>query len=98
MQGWRICKTGWTIIRNRWGRSASMLSISCPVSIAGPWTPISRRWRRLCAKRTNPSFMRIGYEFDGEWNAYEPEAYVAAWRRIVEIFRGKKGGEESRRA
>ena len=39
--------------------------------------------------------MRIGYEFDGEWNAYEPEAYVVAWRRIVDIFRGKRVGEES---
>jgi len=39
--------------------------------------------------------MRIGYEFDGEWNAYEPEAYVTAWRRIVDIFRGEKVGEQS---
>jgi beta-mannanase len=28
--------------------------------------------------------LRIGYEFDGEWNRYDPEPYVAAWRRIVE--------------
>jgi Glycosyl hydrolase family 26 len=46
-------------------------------------------------KTNKPILMRIGYEFDGEWNAYEPEAYVAAWRRIVDIFRGKKVGEES---
>ena len=45
-------------------------------------------------KTNKPILMRMGYEFDGEWNAYEPEAYVAAWRRIVDIFRGKKVGHE----
>ena len=34
-----------------------------------------------------PFFLRIGYEFDGEWNAYEPEAYKAAYRRIVDELR-----------
>ncbi|MEM9839587.1 MAG: hypothetical protein AAF830_10605, partial [Pseudomonadota bacterium] len=34
-------------------------------------------------------FLRIGYEFDGAWNAgYEnTDNYKAAWRRIVEIIR-----------
>jgi hypothetical protein len=32
-------------------------------------------------------FLRIGYEFDGIWNNYDPTAYVAAFRRIVDIFR-----------
>jgi hypothetical protein len=32
-------------------------------------------------------FLRIGYEFDGIWNDYDPEAYIAAFRRIVENFR-----------
>ena len=34
-------------------------------------------------------FLRIGYEFDGAWNAgYEDvEIYKAAWRRIVDIIR-----------
>lgn len=27
-------------------------------------------------------FLRIGYEFDGPWNCYEPEAYKAAYRYI----------------
>lgn len=36
-----------------------------------------------------PIFLRIGYEFDGDWNGYEPKAYKKAFRRIVEIFRGK---------
>jgi hypothetical protein len=35
-------------------------------------------------------FLRIGYEFDGKWNAYDPTAYVSAYRRIVDIFRSQK--------
>lgn len=32
-------------------------------------------------------FLRIGYEFDGAWNAYQPTPYVAAYKRIVDLFR-----------
>jgi hypothetical protein len=32
-------------------------------------------------------FLRIGYEFDAVWNNYDPETYIAAYRRIVDIFR-----------
>jgi hypothetical protein len=34
-----------------------------------------------------PAYIRIGFEFNGPWNGYEPEAYKAAWRRIVSAFR-----------
>ncbi len=37
--------------------------------------------------QNRPVFLRIGYEFDGEWNAYDPENYIAAFRRIVDRFR-----------
>lgn len=37
-----------------------------------------------------PVFLRIGYEFDGPWNAYEPGAYRRAFQRIVSIFRGNE--------
>ncbi|MEP7291212.1 MAG: family 16 glycosylhydrolase [Chloroflexota bacterium] len=37
--------------------------------------------------QNRPVYLRIGYEFDGEWNAYEPEGYVAAFRHIVDRFR-----------
>lgn len=33
-----------------------------------------------------PVFLRIGYEFEGEWNAYKPKDFVKAWRHIVEVF------------
>jgi hypothetical protein len=32
-------------------------------------------------------FLRIGYEFDGIWNNYHPGAYIAAFLRIVDVFR-----------
>jgi hypothetical protein len=35
-----------------------------------------------------PVLLRIGYEFDGPWNSYEPGPYVLAFRRIVERMRG----------
>lgn len=34
-----------------------------------------------------PIFLRIGYEFDGEWNGYDPAAYKRAYRRIVDRLR-----------
>lgn len=36
-----------------------------------------------------PFLIRIGYEFDGHWNDYEPEAFKAAWRRIVDGLRAE---------
>jgi len=36
-----------------------------------------------------PVFLRIGYEFDGEWNGYRPQIYKKAYRRIVDRFREK---------
>jgi hypothetical protein len=39
-------------------------------------------------KLDRPAFIRIGYEFNGFWNGYQPETYKAAWKRIVERLRG----------
>ncbi len=36
--------------------------------------------------RNRPVFLRIGYEFDGAWNHYDPDKFVSAWRRIKDIF------------
>jgi len=33
-----------------------------------------------------PVFLRIGYEFDGPWNGYDPEKFKAAWIYIVKKF------------
>jgi hypothetical protein len=41
-------------------------------------------------RQTNkPIFLRIGFEFDGPWNHYDPDLYVTAFRRIVSILRGE---------
>lgn len=41
-------------------------------------------------KTTNkPVFLRIGYEFDGEWNSYNPDKYKLSFKRIVDRFRNK---------
>jgi len=36
-----------------------------------------------------PFLIRIGYEFDGAWNSYEPEAFKIAWWRIVDSLRAE---------
>ena len=37
-----------------------------------------------------PVFLRIGYEFDGYWNEYDPVQYQASFKRIVDRFRANK--------
>ncbi|MBP3361520.1 MAG: carbohydrate-binding protein [Clostridia bacterium] len=32
-------------------------------------------------------FLRVGYEVDGQWNGMDAEKYIAAHRRVVDIFR-----------
>jgi len=34
-----------------------------------------------------PTFVRIGFEFNGPWNGYRSDTYIAAWQRIVNAFR-----------
>ena len=41
-------------------------------------------WIRAQAR---PVFLRIGYEFDGPWNAYDPELYKLAFKWIVSRLR-----------
>lgn len=40
------------------------------------------------AKRNapRPIYLRIGYEFDGPWNAYNPSRYIAAYKYIVDFL------------
>jgi hypothetical protein len=49
------------------------------------------RLRALCAglkSLDRPVFLRVGYEFNGGWNGYEPRPYVAAFRHVVQAVRG----------
>ncbi|MCK8521755.1 T9SS type A sorting domain-containing protein [Aquimarina sp. D1M17] len=32
-------------------------------------------------------YLRVGYEFDGQWNGYSGPSYINAYRRIVDILR-----------
>lgn len=34
-----------------------------------------------------PAYVRIGYEFEGDWNNYTPEGYISAFRTITEKIR-----------
>ena len=36
--------------------------------------------------QNRPVFIRIGYEFEGPWNNYNPTKFQNAWRYIVHIF------------
>jgi len=46
-------------------------------------------WEGLSGLR-RPVFLRIGYEFNGHWNGYEPEPFKAAWRRVGKALRDHK--------
>jgi oligosaccharide reducing-end xylanase len=48
------------------------------------------RLAKWIGAQKRPVFLRIGYEFDGPWNAYAPEPFVAAWQRIVDRLRALK--------
>jgi hypothetical protein len=45
---------------------------------------------RWIAATKRPVYLRIGYEFDGPHNHYDPKKYVKAYRYIVNRFRKKK--------
>jgi len=34
-----------------------------------------------------PVYLRIGYEFNGQWNGYDPASYIVAFRRIAVALR-----------
>lgn len=42
---------------------------------------------RWCKKSGVPVFLRIGYEFDGPHNHYDPAQYIKAYRHVVDLFR-----------
>jgi hypothetical protein len=56
---------------------------------AGAYDLKIRAIARAYAALPQDIFLRIGYEFDGIWNGYDPEAYVAAFRRIADLFRSE---------
>lgn len=53
----------------------------------GEWDAEVRRMAQNYRQIALPILLRIGYEFDGaEWNGYEPEAYILAYRYISGVL------------
>ena len=36
-----------------------------------------------------PAFVRIGYEFEGSWNNYQPESYKGVFKKLTGLFRAR---------
>jgi len=53
-------------------------ALDSEITRLGNWIKTSNR----------PVLLRIGYEFDGHWNHYDPVAYKKAFQRIVTLLRG----------
>lgn len=62
--------------------------------IAGEYDANVDKLRELFALVEGTVYLRIGYEFDGAWNAAyaDPTRYVAAYRHIVETIRSRDPG------
>ena len=46
-----------------------------------------RRYAAWAKAANRPIYLRAGYEFDGPHNTLEPDTYVKAYRRVVDILR-----------
>jgi hypothetical protein len=78
---------------NRYPRSVGQIGISMngdlDVIKSGKFDDLIRNLGEVIRQTNKPIFLRIGYEFDGPWNHYDPDLYVSAFRRIVSILRGE---------
>lgn len=54
----------------------------------GKMDGILGRYLKAIDSLDTPLFLRIGFEFNGEWNGYtQPDVYIAAFRRVVDMMR-----------
>jgi len=58
-------------------------------TVEGEFDPVVRAFSAWAKAAARPIYLRIGYEFDGPHNELEPDEYVAAYRRIVDIMRAE---------
>ncbi|WP_165453951.1 glycoside hydrolase family 26 protein [Hyunsoonleella flava] len=58
-------------------------------TILGINDKVIKRYAKWIKKVKRPVYLRIGYEFDGPHNVLEPDAYVKAYRHIVDILRAE---------
>ena len=61
-----------------------------PATIAGKYDANLDRLAAWAKKAKRPIYLRIGYEFDGAHNHYDPKDYVEAFRHIVKRLRDQK--------
>lgn len=55
----------------------------------GEYDPVIKNFSRWAKTIERPIYLRIGYEFDGIHNQMQPQAYVKAYQRIVDIIRSE---------
>jgi hypothetical protein len=58
-------------------------------TVAGEFDSVVIQFSAWAKTTKRPVYLRIGYEFDGRHNELEPEAYVKAYRRIVDLVRAE---------
>jgi beta-mannanase len=76
------------------GASVSQPAYSLRTIAAGDHDAYVRRWARDARAWGKPFYLRFAHEMNGEWTSWSPGVngntsaqYVAAWRRVHEIFR-----------
>lgn len=55
----------------------------------GDYDEVVRKYSAWAKTVGRPIYLRIGYEFDGGHNELDPQEYVRAYRRIVDLMRGE---------
>lgn len=55
----------------------------------GEYDAVVRKYSIWAKTAGRPIYLRIGYEFDGGQNELEPQEYVKAYRRIVDLMRAE---------
>ncbi len=65
----------------KWGVARSTLN--------GTYDEVIVQYAQWAKTVDRPIYLRLGYEFDGPHNAFEPEEYVEAYRYIVDIMRAE---------
>lgn len=55
----------------------------------GKYDGVIRQYSAWAKTVKRPIYLRIGYEFDGPHNVLEPDEYVVAYRRIVDLMRAE---------
>lgn len=55
--------------------------------INGQYDDNIKRLASFLKSSDKPIYVRFGYEFDGPWNAYQPELYKKAYKHFVDVIR-----------